>query len=50
VAWIPGLIMAGGSMAGASLAVKFAVKASQNTIKWFLFLITLLAVVAGFIS
>ena len=50
VAWIPGLIMAGGSMTGASLAVKFAVKASQNTIKWFLFLMTLLAVVAGLIS
>lgn len=50
VAWIPGLIMAVGSMMGASLAVKFAVKASQNTIKWFLFLMTLVAVVAGFLS
>lgn len=50
VAWIPGLIMATGSMAGANLAVKIAVKASQKTIKWFLFLMTLLAVIAGFLS
>lgn len=50
VAWVPGLIMAAGSMAGANLAVKFAVQASQNTIKWFLFAMTLIAVVAGFLS
>jgi uncharacterized membrane protein YfcA len=50
VAWIPGLIMAAGSMIGANLAVKFAVKSSQNTIKWFLFLMTLGAVVAGFLA
>lgn len=49
VAWVPGLIMAAGSMAGANLAVKFAVKASQNTIKWFLFVMTLAAVGAGFL-
>lgn len=46
--WVPGLILAAGSMSGAHLAVKFAVQASQNTIKWFLFLMTLVAVVAGF--
>ena len=35
--WIPGLILATGSMAGAHLAVKVAVRASQESIKWFLF-------------
>lgn len=47
--WIPGLILAVGSMAGAHLAVKIAVRASQNSIKWFLFLMTLCAVVAGLV-
>lgn len=48
VRWIPGLIVACGSMTGAHLAVKVAVKASQNSIKWFLFLMTLCAVAGGF--
>lgn len=45
--WIPGLVLGVGSMAGAHLAVKLAVRASQQSIKWFLFLMTLCAVVAG---
>ena len=49
VSWVPGLILAVGSMTGAHLAVKIAVRASQNSIKWFLFLMTLVAVVAGFL-
>lgn len=47
VAWVPGLILAVGSMTGAHLAVKFAVRASPNAIKWFLFLMTLFAVAGG---
>lgn len=45
--WVPGLIVAAGSMTGAHFAVKVAVRASQKSIKWFLFLMTLCAVVAG---
>lgn len=47
--WIPGLILAAGSMCGAHLAVKIAVKASQESIKWFLFVMTLFAVIGGFL-
>ena len=48
VSWLPGLVLASGSMAGAHLAVKIAVRASRNSIKWFLFLMTLCAVLGGF--
>ena len=45
--WVPGFILANGSMVGAHLAVKIAIKASQESIKWFLFVMTILAVVGG---
>lgn len=47
VSWIPGLILASGTVFGAHLAVKVAVRASQNSIKWFLFVMTLCAVGAS---
>ena len=47
--WLPGLLLAAGSMTGAHFAVKVAVRASQNSIKWFLFAMTLCAVTAGFL-
>ena len=45
--WLPGIILACGSMLGAHLAVKIAVKASQDHMKWFLFAMTILAVAGG---
>ena len=48
IAWLPGLILAGGNMAGAYLMVKVAVRSSQKTLKWSLFAMTLIAVGAGF--
>lgn len=48
VYWIPGLILACGTMAGAHLAVRIAIRASPDSIKWFLFLMTVCAVIGGF--
>ena len=47
VLWIPGLILASGTMLGAHCAVKFAIHAKPATLKWFLFLMTLCACVAA---
>ncbi len=49
VRWIPGLILGLGSMVGAQLGVRFAIQASPNSLKWFLFLMTLAAVLGGFL-
>lgn len=38
VLWIPGLILASGTVAGAWLSVKFAISVKQNTLKWILFI------------
>jgi uncharacterized membrane protein YfcA len=35
--WIPGLVLAVGSIIGAALSVRFAINVSQNTLKWILF-------------
>ena len=40
--WIPGLVLAVGSMAGAALSVRFAITVSQNTLKWILFVMVTL--------
>lgn len=41
VLWLPGLILAVGTMIGAHLAVKMTIKAKPETLKWFLFIMTL---------
>ena len=43
VFWIPGLILAVGMVAGASLSVRFAISVSQNTLKWILFVMVTLS-------
>lgn len=47
VAWIPGLLLALGSMVGAWLGVNIAMDISPTVMKWFLFLMTLVAVIAA---
>lgn len=49
VRWIPGLVLASGTMAGAWLSVRFAVRVSDATIRWFLFAMTLVACAAAVI-
>lgn len=49
VKWIPGLILAVGTMLGSYFSVRFAIKASQNTIKWFLFAMTLASCLAAIV-
>ncbi|MGM0632833.1 MAG: sulfite exporter TauE/SafE family protein [Pseudomonadota bacterium] len=49
VAWIPGLVLAIGTMGGAYLSVRFALRVSQATIKWFLFLMTVCASIAAMV-
>ncbi len=48
VRWLPGLVVAIGAMAGTHLAVKWAVRARPETLKWLLFIMTLIAVASGF--
>lgn len=47
VQWLPGLILGLSTMLGAALAVRFAVKLPQNTLKWFLFVMTVCASAAA---
>ena len=45
--WIPGLILAAGSSLGAHFSVRFAVKASQRTLEWVLFVMVVLVCIAA---
>lgn len=47
VEWIPGLVLAAGTMTGAQIGVKLALNVSQKVLKWFLFLMTLFAAAAA---
>jgi len=47
--WMPALVLTVGYIIGAQLGVKIAVKAKAQTLKWFLFTMTLVAVVAAYL-
>jgi len=47
VEWIPGLVLAIGTMAGARIGVGLALQVSQTALKWFLFVMTLAASAAA---
>jgi len=47
VSWLPGLILGIGSVTGATIGVKLAIRASQRSLKWFLFIMTLAASAAA---
>ncbi|PTY37203.1 permease [Saccharospirillum sp. MSK14-1] len=47
VAWVPGLILGIGTMAGAQIGVRLALNVSQTALKWFLLCMTLAASAAA---
>ena len=47
VLWLPGLVLASGTMVGAHFAVRFSITAKPQTLKWFLFVMTLCACAAA---
>ncbi len=49
VLWLPGLTLAVGTMLGAAVAVRMAISVSQNALKWFLFIMTLVTCTAAMI-
>lgn len=50
VAWVPGLILGVGSIIGAKIGVRLALKASQRGLKWFLFVMTVVASISAMLS
>lgn len=50
VLWIPGLVLAAGTVAGALASVKVAINVSQNTLKWALFVMVSISCVAAMFS
>jgi hypothetical protein len=47
VLWIPGLILAVGTVAGAVVSVRFAISVSQATLKWILFIMVTVSCAAA---
>jgi uncharacterized membrane protein YfcA len=47
ILWVPGLILAAGTMLGAHLAVKVAVNVPHTHLKWVLFVMTVVACIAA---
>lgn len=50
VLWGPGLILACGTMAGSQIAVRFAIKAKPEHLKWFLFVMTVIGSAAAMVD
>ncbi|MCG9695754.1 sulfite exporter TauE/SafE family protein [Shewanella sp. Isolate11] len=50
ILWLPGLILAVGTLVGAHFAVKLAIKVSSKTLKWFLFIMTLCGCIAAMMN
>jgi uncharacterized membrane protein YfcA len=50
VLWIPGLLMAAGTVVGATMSVSFAISVPQSVLKWVLFAMVLLTCGAAFFS
>lgn len=48
VLWIPGLILAAGTVIGAIVSVRFAISVAQTTLKWLLFIMVTLTCGAAF--
>jgi uncharacterized membrane protein YfcA len=50
VLWVPGLILATGTVIGAMISVRFAIKVSQNTLKWLLLIMVTITCGAAMLS
>jgi len=47
IEWLPGLVLAAGTMIGSHVSVRFAISVQQTTIKWILFVMTLVSCAAA---
>lgn len=50
VLWVPGLVLAAGTVVGAMVSVRFAISVPQTTLKWILFVMVSLTCGAAFFS
>tara|TARA_R110001592_G_scaffold97408_3_gene279022 strand:+ start:5625 stop:6407 length:783 start_codon:yes stop_codon:yes gene_type:complete len=50
VAWVPGMILAVGTVVGAKIGVRIAITASPAGLKWFLFIMTVMASAAALLK
>lgn len=50
VLWIPGLIMAAGTVVGAMMSVNFAISVPQSVLKWVMFVMVLITCAAAYFS
>lgn len=50
VLWVPGLILAVGTVIGAMISVRFAITVSQNTLKWLLLVMVTITCAAAMLS